>query len=157
MYRLITRRVSLLVLLASIGLAGPTPANAQSVQKNESDIEFAKRLTTRLKRVEKQAEQFEDTIKKMSRQLSQNEMTQQGQLGRQDRMSAGDPEADYRRASIRMRSTRRSAEKERESLAELQRTGSSISPSDRDRIEATVSKLERGIADMERAIRQRRF
>jgi len=157
MYRRIANTVSLLVLLVAVSLAAATPTYAQSAQHNETDIAFAKRMSARLERVEKQAKQFEDMLNDMSRQASRNEPTQQDPFGQQNRIPTSDLQSDYRRAGMKMRSIRKKAEKEREKLADLQRSGNSIDPSDRDRIEATVSKLERDIADMEHDLRLRRF
>jgi hypothetical protein len=157
MYRRIANTVSLLVLLATVSLAAATPTYAQGAQHNETDIAFARRMAARLERVEKQAENFEDMIKEMSKQASRNEVTQQDPFGQQNRIPASDPQTDHRRAGMKMRSTRTKAKKERENLVDLQRSGNSIDPSDRDRIEATVSSLERSVADMEHDIRLRRF
>lgn len=156
MYRRITNTVSLLVLLITVGLTA-APTCAQGVQHNETDIAFAKRMGSRLERVEKQAKQFEEMIKKMAQQASRDELTRSDQFGQQDRIPRSDPQVGYRRAGMKMRSTRTKAGKEREKLADLQRSGGGIDPSDRDRIEATVSSLERGVADMEHDIRLRRF
>ena len=158
MYRRMTNTVSLLVLLTTMGLTAPTSAYAQGAQHNETDIAFVKRMTARLQRVEKQAKQFEDMIEKMSQQASRDELTRpDDQFGQQDRIPRGDPQSDYRRAGMKMRSTRKKAGKEREKLVDLQRSGGSIDPSDRDRIEATVSGVERSVANMEHDIRLRRF
>ena len=157
MYRRITNAVSLLVLLATVSLAATTPTYAQGAQHNETDIAFARRMTARLERVEKQAEQFEDMIKEISKQASRDQLTGQDQFGQQNRIPTSDHRTDYRRAEMKMRSTRKKAEKERENLVDLQRSGNSIDPSDRDRIEATVSSLERSVADMEHDIRLGRF
>ena len=158
MDRRITNTVSLLALLITVSLTAAMPTYAQGAQHNETDVAFAKRMAVRLERVEKQAEQFEEMIKKMGQQASRDQLTRpDDQFGQQDRMPGGDPQSDYRRAGMKMRSARKKAGKEREKLADLQRSGSSIEPSDRDRIEATVSNLERGIADMEHDIRLRRF
>ena len=157
MYRRIANTVSLLVLLITVGLTATTPTVAQGVQHNETDIAFAKRMASRLERVEKQAKQFEEMIEKMAQQASRDELSRTDQLGQQNRIPRGDPQVDYRRAGMKMRSTRSKAGKEREKLVDLQRSGGSINPSDRDRIEATVSSLERSVADMEHDIRLRRF
>jgi len=158
MVRRLTNTVSLLALLITVSLIAATPAYAQGVQHNETDIAFAKRMAARLERVEKQAERIEEMIKKMGQQASRDELTRpDDQFGQQDRIPRGDPQSDYRRAGMKMRSARKKAEKEREKLANLQRSGSSIEPSDRDRIEATVTNLERNVADMEHDIRLRRF
>jgi len=157
MYRRITNAVSPLVLLITVSLTAAAPAYAQGTQHNETDIAFAKRMAARLERVEKQAEQFEDMIKEMSKQISRNQMTGQDQFGQQNRIPTGDHRTDYRRAEMKMRSTRKKAGEEREKLVELQVSGSSFDTSDRDRIEGTVSNLERTVADMEHDIRLRRF
>ena len=157
MYRRITNAVSLLVLLITANLAAATPTYAQGAQHNETDIAFAKRMTARLERVEKQAEQFEDMIKGMSKQASRDQLTGQDQFGQQNRIPTSDHRTDFRRAEMKMRSTRKKAGDEREKLVELQVSGSTFDTSDRDRIEATVSNLERGVADMEHDIRLRRF
>ena len=56
-----------------------------------------------------------------------------------------------------MRSIGKKAGKEREKLAKMQREDSSIDPEDRERIESTVSRMERDIANMESDIRQGRL
>lgn len=157
MYRRIANAVSLLVLLITVSLAATTPTYAQGVQHNETDIAFAKRMAARLERVEKQSEKFEDMIKEMSKRVSRDKLTGQDPFGQQNRIPTSDHRTDYRRAEMKMRSTRKKAEKERGNLADLQRSGTSIDLSDRDRIEATVSSLERSVADMEHDIRLRRF
>jgi hypothetical protein len=158
MYRRTTNTVSLLAFLITAGLTAAAPTVAQGVQNNETDIAFARRMATRLERVEKQAERFEEMIRKMGQQASRDELTRPNDpYGQQDRIPRGDPQSDYRRAGMKMRSTRTKAGKEREKLADLQRSGGSFDPSDRDRIEATVSSLERSVADMEHDIRLRRF
>lgn len=157
MYRRIASTVSLLVLVVTVSLSTATPAYAQGAQHNETDIAFAKRMAARLERVEKQAEQLEGMIERMSQQVSRGELTQQDPFGQHTRVPTSDPQVDLRRAGSRMRSARKKAVKEREKLADLQRSGNSIDPSDRDRIEATVSSLEHRVADMEHDIRLRRF
>jgi len=157
MYRRTAYMASHLVLLITVGLTSVAPTVAQDAQHNETDIAFAKRLGARLERVEKQAGRFEEMIKKMAQQASRDELTRPDQFGQQNRFPGNDPQADYRRASMKIRSTRTKAEKEREKLADLQRSGNAIDPSDRDRIEKTVSSLERAVADMEHDIRLRRF
>ena len=157
MYRRIANTVSLAVLLITVSLTAATPTYAQGVQHNETDIAFAKRMAARLERVEKQSEKFEDMIKEMSKRVSRDQMTGQDQFGQQNRIPTSDHRTDYRRAEMKMRSTRKKAEKERENLVDLQRSGNSIDTSDRDRVEATVSSLERRVADMEHDIRLGRF
>ncbi len=157
MHRRTTNTLFFLVLLATIGLTASAPTCAQGAQHNETDIAFVKRMTTRLQRVVKQAEKLEDIVKDMSKQASRNESTGQDQFGNLDRIPRSDTQSDYRRASMKMRSAGKRAAKERERLVDLQRSGNSIDPADRDRIEATVSSLERNITDMEHDIRLRRF
>lgn len=156
MHKRIANTVSLLVLLVTVGLAAE-PTHAQGTQHDETDIAFAKRMAARLERVEKQADKLEDMIKEMSKQASRDELTQQDPFGQQSGIPRSDPQSDHRRAGMRMRSTRKKAEKEREKLVDLLRSGSSIEATDRERIEATVSNLERSVADMEHDIRLRRF
>jgi TolA-binding protein len=157
MHRRFGKMAPLVVLLATIGLTASIPANAQDMQHNETDIAFIKRLTAKLQHVEKQAERLEETIDQMSDQVSRNDRTGQDPFARQDSIRTSDPQAEYRRAGMKMRSIQKKAGKERDKLAELQVSGNSVDAADRDRVESMVSRMERDIANMEDDIRYRRF
>ena len=153
MYRYLRSAISLAGLMILIGLAAPATTYAQDAQHNETDIAFIKRMTTRLQRTENEAERLGEYFQEMSGPASRNQMMGQDQYGRQTRTSSSNRESEYRRARSRMRSVGKKAEKEREKLVEMQRSGNSIDASDRERIESTVARLERDIADAERYIR----
>jgi predicted transcriptional regulator len=155
MHRRTAAIFSLPGLLVALALAIPTLAQGQGAQHNETDIAFVNRMTTRLQRAEKRAERLDEAIKQMSRQASQNEMMGQDRYGSQSRTS--NQQGNYRRAGTKVRSSRKKAEEEREKLVELQRSGASISPSERERIETTVSRIEREVSDMEHDVRLGRF
>jgi hypothetical protein len=144
-------------LLATVGLAIPSFVLAQGAQHNETDIAFIKRITTRLQRIESDAERLDDYVKDLSRRESANQAMEQDQYGRQQHTPARDRESELRRAGSKMRTNRRKAEKERDRLVEMQRAGSSIDPEEREKIETAVSRMERDIAELERDIRMGRF
>ena len=58
---------------------------------------------------------------------------------------------------MRVRSTKNNAIKERERLSELQRSGGSLEPKDREKIESTVARLAREVEDMQRNMELGRF
>jgi capsule polysaccharide export protein KpsE/RkpR len=157
MYSCVRNAITLAGLVVLFGLTVPASTLAQDTQQNESDLEFIKRMTTRLQRTENEAGRLEDAIKQMSRQEAEAGVMNQGSYGRQDPVSAQNRESDLRRAEMKMRSTETRARKEREKLVELQRSGSSIDVKDRERIESKVSRLERDITNTQRDLERRRF
>ena len=63
----------------------------------------------------------------------------------------------YRRAQMRIRSTKSKAIKEREELTEMQRSGEALEARQRERIETTVSQLAREVENMDRDMQLGRF
>lgn len=157
MYRRIIGTTSLVALLALVSLAAPAVAQGQDAQQNETDLAFIKRMSSRLQGVERQAEQLEKTLQDMSRYASQSDFMGQDQYGRQTSGPKTDMQSEYRNAERKMRSTGKRAEKKRDELAELQRSGATLSEKDREKIDRSVTSLERKVSDMERIIHQRRL
>ncbi|MEJ2127904.1 MAG: hypothetical protein P8X81_03565 [Woeseiaceae bacterium] len=165
MYRVLARTLPLLGALFTLGLAAPNMALAQDPQHNESDIDFLKRMIASLKQTERQAAQLEDNIGQFAKQQKLVEMetrndprrSRDDPFGSRTRNTTGNLDSDFRRAEMRIRSTKKKAIEEREELSELQRSGESLKPRDRDKIENAVSRLAREVEDMQRDMQLGRF
>lgn len=163
MYRGITTTGTILALAAAFVLASPVDAYAQGAQKNESDSDFLRRIVASLKTTERRAEKLEENIKSAARLSKQNAMTRTDPLTTQDRYGSsnrnttGNRDSDYRRAEMRIRTTRNNATKERERVAELQRSGASVDPADRERIETNASRLAKEVENIQRDMQLGRF
>jgi hypothetical protein len=144
-------------------LASPVDSYAQGAQKNESDTEFLRRIVASLKTTERRAEKLEENIKTAARMAKQKAMTRTDPLTTQDRYGSsnrnttGNRDSDYRRAEMRIRTTRNNATKERERLAEMQRTGATVDPADRERIETNASRLANDVENIQRDMQLGRF
>jgi predicted transcriptional regulator len=144
-------------------LASPVDAFAQGAQKNESDTDFLRRIVASLKTTERRAEKLEENIKSAGRMSKQNAMTRTDPLTTQDRYGSsnrnttGNRDSDYRRAEMRIRTTRSQATKERERVVEMQRSGASIDPADRERIETNASRLAKEVENIQRDMQLGRF
>jgi len=161
MYQRTLLATAALALIALGGLATPDVAAAQG---NESDVDFLKRMISSLKQTEKQAGRLADNIERASKQAKTNALSRgydptgtQDRYGSHTRNTTGNRDADYRRAEMRVRSTRNQAEKERERLADLQRSDTKLTEDERADIEGRVARLEREVINMNRDMQLGRF
>jgi hypothetical protein len=144
-------------LLAIACLIAPVAAHAQGAQHNETDLQFIQRMTASVKRTEAKAEQLEETLDKMAQQVSRENLLGEDRYEQQGRLSSGSKEETYRRAGRKLRSLQNKAEKEREKLADLQRSTGGDEQLDRKTIEASVTRLERDVAAVEHDLRLGRY
>jgi hypothetical protein len=114
-------------------------------------------MTASVKRAEAKAQQLKETVDNLEKQASRESLLGDDQYGQQGRISSGSKEETYRRASRKLRSLQKKAEKERENLADLQRSVGGDEPLDRTTIEADVTRLERDVAGVEHDLRLGRF
>lgn len=153
------------VLLAAASLTLPDAACAQGAQHNETDLDFAKRMTARLERVEKQTEKLLELATRKNdysteRATSSSARTTQdefGLTGSQDRMTHATGGNDYQRVKLKLRSLQRKAGKEREKLATVQGSKSRSEELDREAIEKDVARMESDVVDLDRQIRTGRY
>ena len=157
MVKSIAGSTSLLAFLIVGCLFTPATAHAQGAQHNETDLQFIQRMTASVKRTEAKAQQLEETVDNLAKQASRENMLGEDRYGQQGRISSGSKEETYRRAGRKLRSLQKKAEKEREKLADLQRSVGGDEPLDRTTIEADVTRLERDVADVEHDLRLGRF
>ena len=157
MVRSIASGTSLLAFLIAGCLFTPATAHAQGAQHNETDLQFIQRMTASVKRTEAKAEQLEETLDKMAQQVSRENLLGEDRYGQQGRLSSGSKEETYRRAGRKLRSLQNKAEKEREKLADLQRSTGGDEQLDRMTIEADVTRMERDVAAVEHDLRLGRF
>lgn len=153
------------VLLAAASLTLPDTAWAQGAQHNETDLDFSKRMTARLERVEKQTEKLLELAARKKdysaeRATSSSARTTQdefGLTGSQNRMTHPTGGDDYQRVKLKLRSLRRKAEKERDKLATVQGSKSRTEELDREAIEKNVARMESDVVDLDRQIRTGRY
>ena len=166
MYRVIARSLPLIAVLVTLGVAAPHMAHAQdSPQNNETDTAFLKRMIASLKQTERQAAKLEENIGQFAKQQEIHSMStgndplasRDDRYGSRMRNTTGNRDSDFRRAEMRVRSTKNKAIKEREKLSELQRSGGTLKPKERDKIENTVERLARQVEDAQRDMELGRF
>ena len=162
------------VCLAALGIApdssatddGRAAADAggdpEAAQYNETDLEFSKRMTRQVERLQTQIEQLEETLERNRFQMqdrsartpspsSQDEFLRQSRSGARSG-SVGD---DYGRFKRRLSSLHKKAEKERKRLQAPQGSQSRMQELDRESIEKNVKKVENGLADLQRDLYRR--
>lgn len=134
---------------------------AQGAQQNETDLEFSKRMTQRVKNLQARIDHLEKVVGSSGPRLTSEPMRMPGTSSQDDFLrgpqasTAGGSEADqYRRMKRKLKSLDKKAEAERKRLQAPQGSQSKSKKLDRESIESKVRRMERDLEGLERDLRR---
>ncbi|MDH3613267.1 MAG: hypothetical protein OES10_08285 [Gammaproteobacteria bacterium] len=148
------------LLLAGYAV-GPEVAIAQDAQLNETDLEFSKRMTQRVKNLQARIDQLEKVVGSGGPRSTSEPTRTPGTSSQDDflrgpqaRTAGGSGSDQYRRMEMKLNSLNKKAEAERKRLQAPQGSQSKSKKLDRESIESKVRRMERDLEGLERDLRR---
>jgi hypothetical protein len=149
-----------LLLAVAAPASSDTPAGEAAA--NETDQQFARRMTGRVDRLQRQIEQIEEYVERnrfrmQSRDVQSPTTSGQDDFLRQSRNTArtGNVSDNYRRTKRRLSSLNKKADKERKRLQAPLGSESSATRLDRESVDKQLTKLEHELQDLQRDLYRR--
>jgi len=148
-------------LLTAAGLMLPDSAHAQGAQHNESDLDFSRRMMARVNNIEAQAERLKSVIDYRETGRIDSSMRQHPNSSSQNQMQTGRERrttgygGDTRQMQFKLKTVQNNAKKARKKLESVRGSKAKDEPLNHKKIESSVKRMERDLADLDRELRRR--
>jgi hypothetical protein len=161
MWNISIREILVLSLVTAGALALPEAVCAQDAQQDETDQQFASRMTNRLAFTQTRIEQLTETVDRTRNQTmgrttpSVYSSPQSGGLMGSPNRAGGAGVDDNRRTNLQLRSLEKKVEKERKRLQAPQGSQSRTGKLNRKSVNSNVFRIERKLDEPDRNLRRR--